>query len=53
LVLELTHGSERTKFIFGLDCPTYRFTVEERSYTEPFSGVILKYAIEGLLNTAS
>jgi hypothetical protein len=42
-------GKEKTEFFFGLDHHLYRFTIEGRSYTEPMSGLILKYAIEGLL----
>jgi hypothetical protein len=43
-------GKERTEFFFGLDQHSYRFEIEGRSYSEPFSGLILKYAIEGQLN---
>ena len=43
-------GKERTEIFFGLDRHRYEFVVEGRSYTEPFSGLILKYAIEGQLN---
>ena len=42
-------GKEKTEFFFGLDHHTYTFTVQGRSYSEPMSGLILKYAIEGLL----
>ena len=37
------------EFFFGLDHHTYSFAVQDRRYTEPMSGLILKYAIEGLL----
>jgi hypothetical protein len=46
-------GKEKTEFFFGLDHSTYSFTVQDRSYSEPMSGLILKYAIEGLLNPAA
>jgi hypothetical protein len=39
-------------FFFGLDHHTYTFTVEGSRYTEPMSGLILEYAIEGLLAQA-
>ena len=42
-------GKEKTEFFFGLDHHSYTFTVQGRHYTEPMSGLILKYAIEGLL----
>jgi hypothetical protein len=42
-------GKEKTEFFFGLERHTYSFTVQGRRYTEPMSGLILKYAIEGLL----
>ena len=42
-------GKEKTEFFFGLDHHGYHFTVQGRSYQEPMSGLILKYAIEGLL----
>ena len=45
-------GKEKTEFFFGLDHHSYRFTVQGRSYQEPMSGLILKYAIEGLLAQA-
>jgi hypothetical protein len=45
-------GKEKTEFFFGLDHHTYSFTVQDRRYTEPMSGLILKYAIEGLLAQA-
>jgi Zn-finger nucleic acid-binding protein len=41
--------SGKEKIFFGLDHHLYRFTIEGRSYQEPMSGLILKYAIEGLL----
>jgi hypothetical protein len=43
-------GKERTEIFFGLDRHRYEFVIEGRSYTEPFSGLILKYAIEGQVN---
>jgi hypothetical protein len=46
-------GKERTEFFFGLDHYRYEFTVEGRHHIEPFSGLIIKYAIEGLLNPAT
>jgi hypothetical protein len=45
-------GKERTEFFCGLDHFHYQFTVDGRTATERFSGLILKYAIEGLLNPA-
>ena len=45
-------GKEKVEFFFGLDRHTYSSVVEGRSYAEPMSGLILKYAIEGLLATA-
>ena len=45
-------GKEKTEFFFGLDRHTYSFAVKDRRYTEPMSGLILKYAIEGLLAQA-
>ena len=45
-------GKEKTEFFFGLDHHTYSFAVQDRRYTEPMSGLILKYAIEGLLAQA-
>ncbi len=42
-------GKEKTEFFFGLDHHRYSFTVQGRSYSEPLSGLIFKYAIEGLL----
>ena len=45
-------GKEKTEFFFGLDHHTYNFTVQGRRYSEPMSGLILKYAIEGLLAQA-
>lgn len=45
-------GKEKTEFFFGLDHHAYSFTVQGRRYTEPMSGLILKYAIEGLLAAA-
>jgi hypothetical protein len=44
-------GKEKTEFFFGVDHRSYNFTVQGRSYQEPMSGLILKYAIEGLLAT--
>jgi hypothetical protein len=46
-------GKEKTEFFFGLDQHTYVFTVQGRRYSEPMSGLILKYAIEGLLSSAA
>jgi len=43
-------GKEKTEFFFGIDRHTYSFTVQGRRYTEPMSGLILKYAIEGLVS---
>ena len=45
-------GKEKTEFFFGLEHHTYNFTVQGRRHTEPMSGLILKYAIEGLLAAA-
>ena len=45
-------GKEKTEFFFGLDHHSYSFTVQGCSYQEPMSGLILKYAIEGLLAQA-
>jgi len=45
-------GKEKTEFFFGLDHHAYSFTVQGRRHTEPMSGLILKYAIEGLLAQA-
>ena len=42
-------STEKTEFFFGLDRHSYTFTVQGRSYSEPMSGLIFKYAIEGLL----
>ena len=42
-------GKEKTEFYLGLDRHSYEFTIEGRTYPEPFSGLILKYTIEGLL----
>lgn len=42
-------GEEKTEFFLGLDCFAHAFEVDGRSYTEPLSGLILKYAIEGLM----
>jgi hypothetical protein len=39
----------KTEFYVGSDRGFYEFTIEGRSYKEPFSGLILKYMIEGLL----
>ena len=44
-------GEENTELYLGLDQHSYEFTVEDRRYEEPFSGLILKYTIEGLLKT--
>ena len=41
-------GKEKVEFFFGLERHSYSFAVEGRHYTEPMSGLILKYAIEGL-----
>ena len=40
---------EKTQFYLGLDRHAYTFTVQGRQQTEPFSGLVLKYTIEGLL----
>jgi hypothetical protein len=45
-------GKEKTEFFFGLEHHTYTFTVRGRRFSEPMSGLILKYAIEGLLAQA-
>jgi hypothetical protein len=42
-------GKEKTEFYLGLDHGFYEFTVHGRSYKEQFSGLMLKYMIEGLL----
>ena len=42
-------GKEKTEFYLGLDQGFYEFTVDGRSYREQFSGLMLKYMIEGLL----
>ena len=42
-------GKEKTEFYLGLDHGFYEFTVDGRSYREQFSGLMLKYMIEGLL----
>jgi hypothetical protein len=42
-------GKEKTEFFFGLDHHTYSFAAQDRRYAVPMSGLILKYAIEGLL----
>jgi hypothetical protein len=42
-------GKAKTEVFLGLDRGAYTFTVEGRTHSEPFSGLILKYAIEGLL----
>ena len=42
-------GKERTEVYVGLDRSTYEFAIEGRNYKEPFSGLILKYMIEGLV----
>jgi hypothetical protein len=42
-------GKEKTEFYLGLDHATYSFTIQGRRHSEPMSGLILKYAIEGLL----
>ena len=42
-------GKEKTEFFFGVDHHRYTFAVQGRSYLEPMSGLIFKYAIEGLL----
>lgn len=46
-------GKEKTEFFLGLDRFAYVFEVDGRRYTEPFSGLILKYAIEGLVKARS
>jgi hypothetical protein len=46
-------GKEKTEFFFGLEHHTYTFVVQGRRYSEPMSGLILKYAIEGLLAQSS
>jgi hypothetical protein len=45
-------GKEKTEFFFGLDRHCYSFTAQGRRYSEPMSGLILTYAIEGLLAAA-
>jgi Zn-finger nucleic acid-binding protein len=45
-------GREKSEFFFGLERHAYDFQVEGRSCSEPMSGLILKYAIEGLLAKA-
>ena len=45
-------GKEKTEFFFGLDHHSYSFAVLGRHYSEPMSGLILEYAIEGLLAQA-
>ncbi len=45
-------GKEKTEFFFGLEHHAYGFVVQGRRYSEPMSGLILKYAIEGLLAAA-
>lgn len=42
-------GKEKTEFYLGLDRFAFEFEVENRRHTEPFSGLILKYVIEGIL----
>jgi hypothetical protein len=44
-------GKEKTEFYLGLDHGYYEFTVGERRYREPFSGLMLKHMIEGLVKT--
>jgi hypothetical protein len=45
-------GKEKTESFFGLDRHSYDFAVQGRHYSEPMSGLILKYAIDGLLAQA-
>jgi Zn-finger nucleic acid-binding protein len=45
-------GKEKVEFFFGLERHTYSFAVQGRHYTEPMSGLIVEYAIEGLLAAA-
>ena len=45
-------GNEKTESFFGLDRHSYDFAVQGRHYSEPMSGLILKYAIDGLLAQA-
>ena len=42
-------GKEKTEFYLGLDHGFYEFTFDGRSYREQFSGLMLKYMIEGLV----
>ncbi len=42
-------GKQKSELFFGLERHGYDFQVEGRSYREQMSGLILKYAIEGLL----
>jgi hypothetical protein len=44
-------GKEKTEFYLGLDHGFYEFTIQGRSYKEQFSGLMLKYMIEGLVKT--
>jgi hypothetical protein len=44
-------GKEKTEFYIGVNHGAYQFTIDGRSYSEPLSGLILKYMIEGLAKT--
>jgi hypothetical protein len=42
-------GREKTQLFFGLGEVAYTFAVDGRRHSEPCSGLIVKYAVEGLL----
>lgn len=46
-------GREKTQLFFGLGEVAYTFAVESRRHSEPCSGLIVKYAVEGLLAQGS
>ncbi|MGO8685246.1 MAG: hypothetical protein ACLQUT_11815 [Thermoleophilia bacterium] len=46
-------GREKTQLFFGLGEVAYTFRVEGRRHSEPCSGLIVKYAVEGLLAQGS
>jgi hypothetical protein len=46
-------GYEKTEIFFGFGEVAYTFTVEGRKHSEPFSGLIFKYAVEGQMAPGS
>jgi hypothetical protein len=42
-------NKQKTEYFVGIDQGTLNIRVDERQYSEPFSGLILMYLIQGLM----